>query len=461
MICRINRRGHFRRGVGFSLLLLSAPAASALAEEPTGTSLTALGSPLEGRESGFPEAVEPTEELTLARAMALALVRSPDLADFAWGVRAQEARVLQAGLLPNPSLSTLVENLGTGRDEITGGVQTTIQLGQLIELGGKRSARKRVADRQLELTERKYEIERLNLLSRVSRSFIEVLSAQRRLILTEDIVRLAEQSAAAVSGRVEAGKASPVEETKANVALAVARIELDRTRRELDSSRRVLSATWGNTEPHFRVVTGDFDTFLPIPALERLTELLARNPVLSLAAGEVSFRQAAVDLARASRVPDLTVAAGIRRYAVSGQEVDALLVGISIPLPLFDRNQGEIRAAHSEVEGAAERRSATKARLQVALTESYLLLSSAYSEVTARRDTVLPGAQNAFEAVNEGYRLGRFGLLDVLDSQRTLFEARHQYLRVAEDYHKAVVDVERLIGDRLDSAESTQDGDLP
>ncbi len=395
------------------------------------------------------------------QAIALALLRSPDLAEFAWGVRAQEARVLQAGLLPNPSLSTLVENLGTGRDDITGGVQTTIQLGQLVELGGKRSARKQVAALELDLAEWTYEIERLDLLRRVSRSFIEVLGAQQRVVLAQEIVQLAEKSADAVLARVEAGKESPVEEIKANVALSTARIGLDRTRRQLDSSRKVLSAAWGNTEPLFRFVVGDFDTFFTFPALQRLTQLLVENPLLSLSAGEVLFRQAEVDLAKASRVPDLTVGAGVRRYETFGRDTDALLVGFSIPLPLFDRKQGEVLAARSEVERAAERRRATELRLRVALAESYQLLSSAYSEVTALRNTVLPGAQNAFEAVNEGYRLGRFSLLDVLDSQRILFEARRQYLRVAEDYHKAVVDVERLIGVRLDSVEPTQDGDLP
>ncbi len=468
MILRRNRRTCFRRGAGSFLLLLAVLAAHALAEEPESrrwkspkASTSALGSPLGESASGPPEEVQPTEELTLAQAMALALLRSPELAGFTWEVRAQEARALQAGRLPNPELSTLVENLGTGRDEITGGVQTTIQLGQLVELGGKRSARKRVAALGLGLAERTYEIERLNLLSRVSRAFIEVLGAQRHNALAEEIVQLAEQSASAVSERVAAGKVSPVEETKANVALSMARIELDRRKREMDSSRRVLSATWGNTEPHFAAAVGDLDAILPIPALERLTELLSQNPMLSLATEQVSLQEAAVDLAKATRVPDLTVGAGARRYAVPGGDVDALLVGISIPLPLFDRRQGQILAARAEVERAAERRRATETGLEVSLAGSYLLLSSAYSEVKALREAVLPGAEIAFEKVNEGYRLGRFGLLDVLDSQRTLFEARQQYLRAATDYHKAVVDVERLIGDRLDSAEPTQDGDLP
>jgi cobalt-zinc-cadmium efflux system outer membrane protein len=446
MIIRRDRRICFRRAVGLFILLFSASATSVLAQSGSLDSV---------------DSVEPTDELTLVRAIALALLQSPDLAEFAWGVRAQEARVLQAGLLPNPSLSMLVENLGTGRDDITGGVQTTIQLGQLVELGGKRSARKQVSALELDVTQWAYEIERLDLLRRVSRSFIGVLAAQKRVVLGQEIVQLAQQSADAVSGRVEAGKASPVEEIKANVALSSARIGLDRMRQELDLSRRALSATWGTTEPLYKTAVGNFDKFLTIPALQRLTKLLDENPVLSLSAGEVLIRQALVDLAKASRVPDLTVGAGVRHYETFGENTNAVLVGISIPVPLFDRRQGEVLAARSEVERAAESQHATEIRLQVALAESYQLLSSAYSEVTALRDTVLPGAQNAFEAVDEGYRLGRFSLLDVLDSQRTLFEARRQYLRVAEDYHKAVVDVERLIGVRLDSAEPTQDGDSP
>jgi cobalt-zinc-cadmium efflux system outer membrane protein len=143
-----------------------------------------------------------------------------------------------------------------------------------------------------------------------------------------------------------------------------------------------------------------------------------------------------------------------------GEDADTYLVGISIPLP-FNRNKGGIQAAQHRAVKSAELRRSMEIRLDIALAESHNALSSAYSRVTALRDTVLPGAQSAFDSVNEGYRLGRFGLLDVLDSQRTLFGAQHEYLQAATDYHRAVVDVERLIGDRLDSTPTKQDGDLP
>ena len=426
--------------------------------------LRAPGSPpiVEEREHGSAETLEPIDELLLGQAVALALVRSPELATFAWEVRTREARVIQAGAHPNPALHLLVQELGTDREEITGGEQTTIQIGQLVELGGKRSARTQVASLERDLAGWDYEIKRINLLSRVSHSFIEVLSAQRRVALAEETVHLADQSAGVVSERVKGGKASPVEETKATVALATAQIGLDRTRRELETARRALSATWGNTAPHFETAVGDLDSIPPIPDLEQLRHLLTRNPELALWAAEVSLRQATVDLEKARRVPDLTVGGGYKHYSVSaGEDVGTFLVEVSIPLPLFNRNRGGVQAArHQEVKSKEERHSAN-IRLGIALAESHNALSAAYSRVTALRDTVLPGARSAFEAVSEGYRLGRFGLLDVLDSQRTLFKARHEYLRAATDYHNAVVDVERLIGDRLDSTVTRRDGDLP
>ncbi len=432
----------------------SGPAESPWPEAgPLGRDIPAFTPPAEGeprgREGELPK--EPEGELSLGQAVALTLLQSPDLAAFGWEVRAREARIVQAGLLPNPSAAVSVENLGTHRDDITGGLETTIQLGQLVELGGKRSARLRVASFERDVAGWDYEIRRMDLLSRVSLRFIEVLSVQRRVSLAEETLRLAGQSREAVVEKVKAGQASPVEETRAGVAFHGARIALERLKRDLEASRKTLSATWGNVTPRFKSASGDLDAVAPVPSFEQLLGLLSKNPELALWASETALRRAAVELAEARAVPDLTLGAGYRRYSPSGDDVDTFLVGFSLPLPVFDRNQGGIREARTHVARSEEERRGAELRLGTALAESYRVLAAAHAELAALRETVLPGAQSAFDAVSEGYRLGRFGILDVLDSQRTLSEARLQALRAATDYHKAVVDVERLIGGRLDS----------
>lgn len=402
------------------------------------------------------ETAEPEDTLTLKQALSLALLRSPGLSSFAWEVRAREARTLQASLLPNPTLSAVVENVGPRKKDelVTGGIQTTVQLGQLIELGGKRASRVEVASAELNVAGWDYEVRRIELLSLVSQIFIEVLSAQKRVELMGERVALAERSAAAVKEKVKAGKAAPVEETKAKVTVSTASIARERSRSELEAVRRALAATWGSTDPRFKAAVGDLDSIVAVPALGRLTARVEKSPSLALWAAEISLRRAAVDQAESAAVPDVTVGAGYRHYSVSGgNDVSALVVGLSLHLPIFNRNQGGIPEARSRLARTQEEKKRAAVQIALDLGEAHKALSLAHSEATALRETVLPGAQSAFEAVSEGYAVGRFGLLDVLDSQRTLFEARTHYLRAATDYHRAVVDVERLLGERLDSAD--------
>lgn len=423
---------------------------------PLGRDVPAFRPSSDEEQAPSSDVAELTGQLTLRQAIAAALIRSPRLATFGWEVRAREARILQADKLPNPILSGLVENLpGRTKDEaVTGGIQTTIQLGQLIELGGKRASRILVATRERDVAGWEYEIERIEVLSQVSRLFIELLSAQRRRDLLEEAVRLAEQSASAVSERVKAGKASPIEETKANVATSTARIRLQRSIGELDATRRILSSTWGSTTPRFEIAVGELDSLVEIPSLQQLSERLAQNPALASWAAEVSLREAEVELAESNAMPDVTIGGGFRHYSVTGAEdVETFLLGFSLPLPLFNRNQGTILERRHRLTASRDERRLAEVRIGTELVESYTSLSLARAEAVAIRDTVLPAAQEVFETVSEGYRLGRYGLLDVLDAQRALFEARSEYLRATTLFHRATVDVERLIGERLDSVQ--------
>ena len=174
---------------------------------------------------------EPTGVVTLRDAVAFALVNNPELRAFSLEIRAADARKLQAGLLPNPKIGVEVEELG-GTDERRGfdSSETRIELGQLIELAGKRSKRIRVATLEKALAEWDYQSKRLDVVNQVTQALIDVLAAQERLALAEELVELSYKAYTAVRQRVEAGKDSPVDETKAKVASSTIRIELERAR---------------------------------------------------------------------------------------------------------------------------------------------------------------------------------------------------------------------------------------
>jgi cobalt-zinc-cadmium efflux system outer membrane protein len=392
--------------------------------------------------------------LTLLQAQTLAMQHNPQLAAFGWEVRAGEARTRQAGLSPNPELEIEVEDFA-GSGELRGfqSAEITIHLSQLIELAGKRRKRARVAAFERDLAAWDYEATRLDVLTEVTQAFVGVLSAQERVALNAELVRLGEQVFSTVAERVKAGKVSPVEETRARVELSTSRIALERAQRDLEAARKRLVATWGGSTPVFASANGTLDTIAAIPPAEQLFARLGQNPELARWVTEIAQRQAAVELAGAKRIPDPTLAGGVRHARETGD--NALLMSVSLPLPVFDRNQGGFLEARYQLAKAGEERRVAEVQGRAALAEAYAALSSALAEATVLKNEALPGAQQAFEAAREGYRQGKFGFLDVLDAQRTLFEARGQYIETLAAYHQAVAEIERLIGERLDAVTGT------
>ena len=197
------------------------------------------------------------DEITLKQALSLALMHNPELAASTWDVRSGEARLIQAGLFPNPELDVEVENFGGSRKEEApdgssesikrfDAAETTVALSQLIETAGKRSKRKQVATSDHNLLGWDFETKRLDTITEVTNAFIDLLGLQERMVLTDNLVDLSQDVFNTVSERVKAGKVSPVEETRAQVALSTIQIEQERVKRELEAGRKRLAATWGS-----------------------------------------------------------------------------------------------------------------------------------------------------------------------------------------------------------------------
>jgi cobalt-zinc-cadmium efflux system outer membrane protein len=391
------------------------------------------------------DANEPRGVITWREATALALVRSPELGVFPYELRAAEARVLQAGLRPNPELLVEVEEFG-GRRERRGldGAETTVQVGQPLELGGKRAKRTRVASLDKDLVQWDYKAARLDVLREVTRTFTTVLAAQERLALTERLLELSSQAQSAVAQRVQAGRDSPVDVLRADVALAENRIERQKAQKTLTAARHRLAATWGGRTPVFEQVEGDFyRTPAPRPPAQ-MTAAVLDNPDLARWQTEEDRRRAALRLEKARGVPDLTLGGGVRRFEQTDDE--ALVFGLAVPLPLFDRNQGGILEATAQLAKTRRQYEAALVSTLAALSEATNALAAAYDEVTVLRTEVLPKAQQAFEAARQGYEQGKFDYLHVLDAQRTLFQTQMRYIDSVEAYHRAQADATRLTG---------------
>jgi cobalt-zinc-cadmium efflux system outer membrane protein len=402
---------------------------------------------------------EPRGAITLKDAISAALVRNPDLMVFSIEIRVQEAQMLQAGLLPNPEFQVITEDFGgSGSHHGFDLSETTVQLSQLIELGGKRSKRKMIASLDRDLAGWDYKSKRADVLTRVTKAFIDVLTDQERVALRKEMVDLADKVLQTVSARVKAGKVSPIEETRAGVVFSANQIALQQARRQLEGSRRQLVVTWGAKIPLFDQAKGRLDTLKPVPSMAALKDLISQNPDIARWTTEMEQRNANLALARAKKIPDPTVSFGGKHYSELGE--NGFVFSISIPIPFFDRNQGGISKARERISKVREERKAAEVRVFWRLSEAYRSLSSAYSEALGLQTQVLPGAKAAFGALRKGYRQGKFDYLSLLDAQRTLFEARGQYIEALGVYHKGIAEVERLIGIGFDAAIQTTGKDI-
>ncbi len=442
----------------FSLVLLFTVSVSGCAQSHRTGSVQSPSKPITNSSAKYTETTEqvepgPTGVITLQEALGLALVRNPELRASYWFVRISDAERLQASLRPNPQLEIEIEQVG-GPGERSGfdGAETTVQIAQPIELGHKRARRTALADLEKELAQLDYESKRLDVRAEVTKAFVEILAAQQRLQLTEELLKLSQEMADTVGKRVDAGKDSPLEKTKAAVAVSGNRLHHEQAVRNLQFARRQLVSTWGSEIPAFESATGRLDRLEPIQSVETLAELTEQNPDIARWSVEIEKAKAALELEKAKAVSDITVNGGFQRFGET--EDNAVVFGVSLPLAVSDRNQGGKLQATYNLARAREEQKAARTKIRMELVRAYHSLSNAYAEAIELRNNILQGAETVFEASKEGYSQGKLDYLNVLDAQRTLSEARAQYIDALAAYHNSRAGVERLIGRELQSRES-------
>lgn len=380
----------------------------------------------------------PAAPLDLSAALETAIRANPELAAARRELQALEATVVQAQARPNPELAMQFEDTRSATRS------TALQLNQPIELGGKRAARIDAAERGRDAAAAELRGKLAEVRAAVTVAFFDTLVAQERLRLARDAVELAQRATEVARRRVLAGKVSPIEETRARVAESGVRVELRTAESELASARTRLAGTWGDASPRFESVDGDPGALPQLPPPAELERRIDSSPRIARARIEVERRLALVEVERSRRVPNVTVSLGAKRNNELGR--DQAILGVSIPIPLFDRNDGNLLEALRRADKARDNLSATEVRLSTEMMQALGRLAAARDEMASLERDILPGARHAYDAALKGFELGKFGFLEVLDAQRTLFQAKSQSLRAFADAQRAAAEIERLAG---------------
>jgi outer membrane protein, heavy metal efflux system len=393
-------------------------------------------------------------EITLAGAIDTALKRNPDLIASRYELTAAQARIVSAGARINPTLGVELENFaGAGTTRGVDALETTLSLSQVIELGGKRHLRVASAEADLQLAEVDQRARELDVLAEVTRRFIDVVVAQERLRIAQETSALSRQTFAAISRQVDVARSPLAERSRAQIALTRALIEEQQTASELRAARYSLAAVSGDAEPAFSSATADLFRLQSAPSFLSFVERLERAPEFLRFASQRRLREAELRLAQAQARSDVTLSLGVRRF----EETDdaALIASFSVPLAIYDRNQGAIRAASVRREQTDAEQQAAFARTRAGLFGLYQQMLTSSSRSQTLREEALPQARLALEQTQSGYDRGRFSFLDLATTQQELSAIHAAAIDAAADYHRLRAEIERVTGTSLAASEAS------
>jgi outer membrane protein, heavy metal efflux system len=386
---------------------------------------------------------EPRGPLTLDAAIGAALQRNPALRSMEFELRAVAERRGQAAQQPTPVMGIELENLaGNGSLRGTRSLETTLALSQVIELGGKRAQRIAVAGFEYDRAAVERSAQQLDVLATVTRRFIDVAETQQQLLLARSVTTLAENTLASIRERVLAARSPVAEQNRATIALGRARLEEQKLMQQLLSAHRQLAALWGSSAPRFGDAQADLFDLPAVADFPALMAQLATQPTFLRFASEARLRDAQWQLTMAEAKSDLQVGAGLRRFEETGDT--GVVLSVSMPLPLANRNSGAIREAAIRRDQVEVDRQAALDNAQAALFEFHQSLQQARLEVNTLRTDLIPHAEAALQQMQYGYERGRFSWLELADAQRELLLMQREAIAGAATYHRLLAEIERL-----------------
>lgn len=398
-----------------------------------------LPSPLPDRPEALP-AVAPIA-MTLADLENLALGTNPSIGRAQAMVSAARGNWVQVGLRPNPSVGYLGQQLGSGGEAEQHGVLVEKEFvrGKKLELN------RNVAAHEVVRAEQQLAAQHQRVLTDVRIAFYDALLAQQRKLLADQLVTIARQGVTTVDQLQRAKEASRPEFLQATLELDSAEIVLSSAINRHAAAWRTLTAVVGTTHFPTTVLRGDLECPPdPIKWDDELQRLLTTSPEIAIAVANIERTRWAMVRARAEPIPNVTIQGVVMQDNGIGGRTDANLQ-LTVPLPIFNKNQGAIRQAEAEALAAERALEQVERDLQNRLAPVFERYSNASSQVTRYRERILPAARESLDLVRRGYEAGEFPYLNLLNAQRTFFQTNLQYLDSLRELRTASAEIQGML----------------
>ena len=368
-----------------------------------------------------PETVQP--KLSIAELENIARTTNPTLAQAARQIEAFRGKYVQQGLYPNPVVGYLGEEIGDeGRAGKQGGY-----VGQELVTAGKLRLNRAVVSHEITMARRQWEIQCFRVLNDVRASAYDVITAQRMVELDEQLLRIGEQGLSTAEQLFQAKEVSRVDVLQARIEANSAKLQLENARNNHQAAWQRLAAVVGVPDMQAAPLEDTLEANLPEQSWgDSLTRLMGFSPELAQARAQVERAKCFLARQRAERVPNFDLEAGVLYDNTTSGNIAS--VRMAAPLKIFNRNQGNIRLAEAELAAARQNMRRAELSLQKRLATVFKQYANAKQQVDLYRTQILADARNSLELVQQGYRQGEFGYLELLTSQRTYFRTHLAYV---------------------------------
>lgn len=386
--------------------------------------------------------------LTLAEAIKKTLNQNPSLNVFPLREQGLQAERETAQLSPNYRVGAELENVtGTGQLSGTKSAELTVSLSSVLELGGKKQARVSVVDQKLALNRIKQQIASLDLLSTVTKNYIQLVIDKQRIQLAEEEVSLAQATADEVNKRVRAAIAPKADYARAVAAVEQARLNVTRVEQRMHAHKMALANLWGQMQPDFNQVSGSLFDYGSSRSFESLFEMVKNNPSLEFFAAETRLKESEIRLAKTQQQADIDWSVGLRRSADIDES--ALVAGFSVPLFAEKRAQSAVKSALAARNEITYHQQDFLLRIHSQLYQAYTARVQAIESATTMRESIIPQLTDALTQTKTAYQRGLYSYLDFLTARQELLNAKRALIEMSADALLLTAEIEQLTAEPL------------
>ncbi len=382
------------------------------------------------------------KKISLEEAIKIAIEKNPQLQSTRDQIDAAIGSLRQSKLYPNPVLELLAEEIPSNEVGLNQS-QNLVGITQPIITGGKRGLGVKVSEKSKEKNELERDTVLLAVIADTKKAFYKAVADQEGYAIAKKVEEIAKGIYESEKARFDAGEVAITNVLRAEVELSKARNLVSNAEGNLQNSIKELQTVMGIPE---ETVNGVMGKLLTKPGELSLHELelnmKSNQPVLKASKKNIEIAETQLTLEKRQAIPDINVSAGYKRLTLENE--DTVQMGIEIPAPFFNRNQGNIQKGKALSRKAKSENLSVYNDLLFQLKKNFNSYNVERKRVIEYRDKILPKAEESLKLITRGYKEGEFDYIDLLDAQRTWAETRISYIESLKNLNLLIADIERL-----------------